>query len=200
VISRCKDCKSELNPGATKCAACGSQQSGFRRWASPFPIAFGYAVTVFTILNFPQIKDMWESKRAEITVSTVGSDPMSFVFMVSNTGNRPAAINSVDVRSTIRDGKPIWYFVYSPLSGTLLKPGEAALAKAEKNNALPSDNTYAFQSTGMDKKMSPNCVLEVDIVQMDGRREQINHPFYCIPYDPADRFPGRAIGSGHGDH
>ena len=82
----------------------------------------------------------------------------------------------------------------------MLKPCEAALAKAEKNDALPSDNTYAFQSSGMDKQMSPNCVLEVDIVQMDGRHEQIDHPFYCVPYDPSDRFPKRAIGGRRGDY
>lgn len=182
----CKDCKSELKPEARKCAECGSHQGLVRRWTSPFVICAGFAVTVFTLLNFPQIKDATEAKRAVINVSIVKGDFGEILFMVANTGNRPAAIESAEIRSTTKAGNPIWFYLQSPLKDSLLKPGEAVLAKATDSGGIPADMTYQFQLSHMENRIPRNCVLEIGLVQIDGRHEQVDLPFHCSPIDPLD--------------
>ena len=61
-------------------------------------------ILIMTAL-FPLISEIWEQKKARLSISWVSldKDGRTHHFMVYNTGNRPAAI--AEVRSTTKDDK-----------------------------------------------------------------------------------------------
>lgn len=181
-MNHCRYCKQLINASATKCHHCGAYQNWLRFLGTGALVA-GFVLTWVSIWAAPPIKEMLETKQAEIKVSILEGDFSHMVFMISNAGTQPAGLAQNEIESTLKHGSGSWY-LYSELDKKLLEPGKAYIVKASNGSAVPAAIPHEIQAVLSEKGMldkAKTCNLVVQYVQLSGRKEYLYHPFPCNP-------------------
>ncbi|MCF7373784.1 hypothetical protein L3V27_23155 [Vibrio sp. J2-3(2022)] len=186
-VNKCKECKSDINEEATKCAQCGSFQN-WRRYFNSIAIVAGFILTWLSIWTAPPIKELRMDRNAEIKISILDGDFTQLTFMLSNIGNSPAALSQIMISSKLESGiKPTWY-LYSELDKKLLLPNQAHVVKASNSSVIPSAVPHEFVVAYNERygKAQANCHLVLEYIQLDGSKRFESLPFVCHPVDPSN--------------
>ena len=155
-MSSCRECKQPLNQEAIKCHECGAYQN-WRRFVSSSGLLAGFVLTWVSIWAAPPIKELLESKRADIKVSILKGDHSHVTFMVSNVGNRSAGLSQIEIESTPKNKSISWY-LYSELDNKLIEPGKAYIVKASNGSVIPSAIPHELRRI-MPEKANCNLVI-----------------------------------------
>lgn len=177
---KCRECRQAISRDATRCHHCTAYQNYFRFLGTAALLA-GFALTLISILLAPPIKDLFEEKKADITISILEGDFNNITFMISNMGNRPAGLSQIEIDATLKYGEGAWY-LYSDLDKKLIEPGKAYIVKASNGSAIPAAMSQEIQSVIQKNNMpakNNQCKLVIQYVQMDGTKYYMSHPFFC---------------------
>lgn len=175
----CRECKEPINIGATRCHHCSAHQSWFRFLGNGAMTAGALVLTLVSIWAAQPIKDFLDPKRADINVSILEGNLLHTIFMVSNTGSRPAGLVQIEIQSKLKDGTGTWY-LSSELDKKLIEPGKAYVLTASNGSIIPepvSHETLAILSGKVEIK--ENCALVLQYVEMSGTKVYKNFPFAC---------------------
>lgn len=124
-----------------------------------------------------------DSKKAEIAVSILEGDHLHTIFMVSNTGSRPAGLQQVTISAITKSGSVTWY-LRSELDKKLLEPGKAYILNASNGSVIPAPIPSEINAILYGKNVSPQtCNLMLEFVQMNGSKDSKSTPFPCFPVD-----------------
>lgn len=178
----CRECKEPINDGATKCPHCTAQQNWFRLFGNGAVLA-GLALALVSIWTAKPIVEFFDAKKADINVSILDGDNLHMIFMVSNTGSRPAGLLQIEIQSKTKGGTGSWY-LRSDLDKKLIEPGKAYVLNASNGSVIPSPISHEIRSVLHDKNISAeSCDLVLQYVQMNGTKVYQYFPFPCYPVD-----------------
>lgn len=152
----------------------------------------GLAVALVSILAAQPVVNFFDSKKAEINVSILEGDYLHTIFMVSNTGSRPAGLLKVEIKAKTKGGTGTWY-LHSELDKKLLEPGKAYVLNASNGSVIPAPIPHEINSVLYGKNVSPEtCNLVLEYVQMNGTKVFQSTPFPCYPVNTESEDPLKA--------
>lgn len=175
----CRECKEPINIGATRCHHCSAHQSWFRFLGNGAMTAGALVLTLVSIWAAQPIKDFFDPQKADINVSILEGNVLYTIFMVSNTGSRPAGLVQIEIQSKLKGGSGTWY-LSSELDKKLIEPGKAYVLKASNGSVIPepvSHETLAMLSGKV--AIKEYCDLVLQYVEMNGTKVYKHFPFAC---------------------
>ena len=142
-------------------------------------LLIGVVLTVLTIYVQPPVKDLFDAKKAELSVALLESNALQTTFMLSNTGSRPAALEGVEITSDDH----ATYYLRTELDRQLVEPGKAYILHAKNVTAIPEPLSHEILMTLARRNIRPadNCRLVLKVIQMQAIKEYINFRFPCRP-------------------
>lgn len=176
----CRECKQLIIDGAKRCHYCTAHQNWFR-FLNNGALIVGLALAMLSIFALQPVINFFDSKKAEINVSILEGDNLHTIFMVSNTGSRPAGLQSIEIESKAKEGAGLWY-LQSELDKKLLEPGKAYILNASNGSVIPAPIPHEINALLYGKDISAeSCDLILEYVQMNGTK--VFHPtsFPCYP-------------------
>ena len=106
---------------------------------------------------------------------------MHTIFMVSNTGSRPAGLQRVEIKAETKAGAGIWY-LHSELDKKLLEPGKAYILNASNGSVIPAPIPHEINAMLYGRNISAEtCDLVLEYVQMNGTKTFHQTQFPCYP-------------------
>lgn len=179
-MNQCRECRETINAGATRCHHCSAHQNWIRFFNNGTLFA-GLVLALLSITTAQPVVSFLDSKKAEITVSILEGDHLHTVFMVSNTGSRPAGLQQVTINANTIGGSGTWY-LHSELDKKLLEPGKAYVLDASNGSVIPSPIPHEINAVLYGKNFKPEtCQLVLEFVQMDGTKAIQSTSFPCYP-------------------
>jgi hypothetical protein len=136
-------------------------------------------LTLVSIWAAQPTRDFFDSKKADINVSILEGNVLHTIFMISNTGSRPAGLVQIEIESKLKGGSGSWY-LSSELDKKLIEPGKAYVLRASNGSAIPepvSHETLAILSGKV--AIKENCALVLQYVEMNGTKVYKHFPFAC---------------------
>lgn len=185
-MSLCRECKQSINAGATRCHHCTAHQNFFR-FLNNGTLIVGLVLALLSVMAAQPVVNFFDPKKAEINVSILEGDSLHTVFMVSNTGSRPAGLQQVTINSKTVGGSGTWY-LRSELDKKLLEPGKAYVLNASNGSVIPAPVPHEIKAILYGKNINPKtCNLVLEFVQMNGTKVFQSTPFPCYPVDEESR-------------
>ncbi|HQT32223.1 MAG TPA: hypothetical protein PLE48_15375 [Thiobacillus sp.] len=177
-----------MNAGATRCHHCTAHQNWFR-FLNNGTLIVGLVLALLSIMAAQPVASFLDSKKAEITVSILEGDYLHTVFMVSNTGSRPAGLQQVTINAKTKGGSGTWY-LQSELDKKLLEPGNAYVLNASNGSVIPAPIPHEINAVLYGRNINPEtCNLVLEFVQMNGTKVFQATPFPCYPVANNSRDP-----------
>jgi hypothetical protein len=172
----CVACSQPIAKSATKCHHCTADQ-GWLRYVGITTLLIGIELTVLTIYVQPPVKDLFDAKKAELSVALLESDMLQTTVMLSNTGSRPAALDGIELTSSDNTT----YFLHSELDKQLIEPGKAYILHAKNGTAIPEPLSPEVLTVLAHRKitLNANCKLVLKIIQMQAIKEYVNFSYPC---------------------
>lgn len=175
----CRECKEPINIGATRCHHCSAHQSWLRFLGNGAMTAGALALTLVSIWAAQPIKDFFDPQKADINVSILEGNALHTIFMVSNTGSRPAGLVQIGIESKLKGGTGTWY-LSSELDKKLIEPGKAYVLKASNGSVIPTPVSHEVLAVLSGKvAIKENCALVLQYVEMNGTKIYKHFPFVC---------------------
>lgn len=173
--SLCLSCKSELNPAATKCSACGSFQD-WRRHVESGQLLLGFILVVITFLAVQPVKDMLLGTSPSIHATILTADTEHVWVIASNDGNGAAALVSIRITANTRGGGA-WQTVLSldAIEDRLLKPGEIKIISLAHHHEIPEVAPPGV----VDADAREACNLSVEYFELHGYHVIVGDVFKC---------------------
>ncbi len=171
-MSQCKDCKSDLKTGATKCSECGSYQD-WRRTINSTQLLLGFILLVLTV---QPVKDLFFGTSPRVKASVVGANSEQLWIVVANTGKGPATLESARVTAN-KKGVGAWESVLSfdNIQDRILKPGEVKVVPIRHGHRIPE---LVGPGVVTDRPRD-DCNLIVRYYELSGTHVDTLTPFRC---------------------
>lgn len=178
----CRECKQPINMGAKRCHHCTAHQNWFR-FLNNGSLIVGLVLALLSIMAAQPVVSFLDSKKAEINVSILEGDYLHTVFMVSNTGSRPAGLQKVSIEAKTNGGSGSWY-LHSELDKKLLEPGKAYILNASNGSLIPAPIPHEINAILYGESITPKtCYLVLEFVQMNGEKVFQRTSFPCYSVD-----------------
>ncbi|MBK7000567.1 MAG: hypothetical protein IPH35_11575 [Rhodoferax sp.] len=183
---QCPYCKSDISREAKKCPRCRSFLGWIGRVRNATTELTIISLTVSILaLALPSIQKSLLPQRSDIVVSVLRPYGLRFEFIVSNKGNRPAAITEAGVEfPSTHNGKMLqnWVLLDRAAYATLIEPEKSYRFGPEIMSGLPPQQP----SPGMETEaptllnlLPENCKLKVVYIDFDGSEKVIRKPYRC---------------------
>lgn len=182
----CRYCKSEIDESASKCPRCRSflGRFGWVKNATTELSVLSIVVSIFA-LSLPAIK-LLMPQNSDLVVSVLNSEGPTFQFMVSNKGNRPAAITEAALEfPSNHKGQTLKHWVRLEESGfksLVIEPDKAYRFSSDVMSGLPPlqpSPGLAVEAPVLLKTLPENCSLKVVYVDFAGVEKVIRKPYRC---------------------
>jgi hypothetical protein len=186
-MTECQYCCSEIESTATKCPRCRSYL-GRLSWLRNATTEFSVISVLVAVLalSLPAIKSLLPQK-SQLVVAILKSEGTSFEFMVSNMGNRPAAITQAGLEFTsTHNGKQISHWTRleeSDFRSSMVEPGKAYRFSADSMSGLPPmqpNPGVSEEVPELMKNMPKKCSLKLVYADFDGSEKIIREPYRCF--------------------
>lgn len=178
----CRECKQSINAGATRCNHCTAHQNWFH-FLNNSSLIVAFILALLSIAAAQPVVNFFDSKKAEITISILEGNYLNTIFMVSNTGSRPAGLQQITINAKTKEGLGTWY-LHSELDKKLLEPGKAYVLNASNGSVIPAPIPHEINAALYGRNIKPEtCDLVLEFVQMNGTKVFQSTPFPCYPVD-----------------
>ncbi|HEY6817269.1 MAG TPA: hypothetical protein VI168_17155, partial [Croceibacterium sp.] len=190
----CRNCKTAMLAGATKCKECGSFQD-FRRFLGLSSSVLGLLVALVSVLAFaiPIWKETFVAKSIAPRAVLLNVAPESGVatFSISNAGDAPAALQLV----ALARGDAVVSFELDELSsqGALIEAGEVQVDRLSLEVSLDEDDPSLENLVRMFRGDEP-CVMQAFFVDAEANRTKVD---VSIPSGVEDHKVDEAQGACH---
>jgi len=183
----CRYCRSEIPADALKCPRCRSFLSRFSwaRNATTELSLLSLAVSVLA-LSLPAIKALLP-QRSDLTVSVLKAEGKRFEFMVSNRGNRPAAITQAGIEfPSHQNGSTLSNWVRleeSQFGPQMIEPEKSYRFSADVMSGLPPlqlNPGVAAEAPKLVHVFPENCSLKLVYVDFRGTETVLRTPYRCL--------------------
>ncbi|WP_146042235.1 hypothetical protein [Chromobacterium sinusclupearum] len=181
---RCTSCKELIHYQATKCAHCGEYQTTRKIITSGLPILAGFILTSLSIITALPIKNLIEKQQPIIQIAILNSNSHDMTFMVTNVGNQPAGVASVEIDANFTNGDYSTHYLQVGIDKGLIEPNKAYIIKAENGSPIPwtmPPDIIQNLPVKIKQSLGNACKLSINYVRVDGRAESASLPFSCIP-------------------
>jgi hypothetical protein len=174
-MSKCKECKAELNEGATRCSSCGSHQD-WRSHVQSVELLFGLVLAILTLLAAQPIKNFLLGTSPSIRSAVLKANEERVWFVLSNSGNGDAVIENIRINAN-KHGKGAWDTVLEidNLEERLLKPGEVRIVSVLHKHKIPQLLIPGEVSNGN----KDDCSLSVAYYELNDYHVMTGNRFRC---------------------
>lgn len=189
VITRqCDYCKSEVLEGATRCPNCQSflGLTGKIRNATAELAIVSLSVSIIA-LSLPLIQTSLLPQHSNLIVSVLRPNESKFEFVISNNGNRTAAITEAGLEfSTTYKGKKLNNWVLldnATYRAILIEPEKSYRFASEISSGLPPlqpNPGVETEAPALLKKLPEDCTLKVVYIDFDGSEKIARKPYRCF--------------------
>lgn len=183
----CRYCKSDIERTSLKCPRCMSflGRLGWLRNATTELSILSVLVAVFA-LSLPAIKSLLPQK-SELIVAVLKAEGRTFEFMVSNNGNRSAAIIQAGLEfPSHHNEKSLGHWVRLEESGfrsIMIEPEKSYRFASDVMSGLPPmqpNPGLSVEIPTVIKTLPENCALKVIYVDFNGSENVIRKPYRCV--------------------
>jgi hypothetical protein len=183
----CRHCKSDIDKSAAKCPHCQSfiGRLGWLRNATNELSAVSLLVAVIA-LSLPAIKSLLPQK-SDLVVAVLKAEGQTFEFMVSNNGNRPAAITQAGLEFPIiqkENHLSSWVILEeSGFRSILIEPEKSYRFASKVMSGLPplqANPGMSEELPAIFKTIPENCSLKLVYRDFDGSEHITRKPYRCF--------------------
>lgn len=171
----CRDCRSELNEGARKCTKCGAFQD-WHYWIQSSQLLFGLISTILALQLIGPVKYFIYGNKPSVEAAIVFADAENVVVAVSNTGNGPALLEAIVITAN-KKGQGAWDSVlsFTDIPDKSLRAGDIRVVTVPHRHQIPQ----IVQPGVVDDSAKFDCYLSVHYYEMQGDHVWTGDRFRC---------------------